>query len=85
VRPLKRIFARVLQGDGAWEPTSRGGFASCRLSTLPEGRRGVVAVGMSGGVDSSVAALLLQRQVIPLNFLLQIFLKPCCHSDGTKP
>jgi hypothetical protein len=29
----------------------------------------------SGGVDSSVAALLLQRQVIPLNFLLQIFLK----------
>jgi tRNA U34 2-thiouridine synthase MnmA/TrmU len=42
---------------------------------LPEGRQGVVAVGMSGGVDSSVAALHLQRQVIPLNFLLQIFLK----------
>jgi NH3-dependent NAD+ synthetase len=74
VRPLKRIFARMVQGDGAWEHTSRGGFA-CRLSMLPEGRQGVVAVGMSGGVDSSVAALHLQRQVIPLNFLLQIFLK----------
>jgi tRNA U34 2-thiouridine synthase MnmA/TrmU len=34
-----------------------------------------VAVGMSGGVDSSVAALHFQRQVIPFNFLLQIFLK----------
>ena len=70
VRPLKRIFAHVVQGDGAWELTSRGGFASYRLSMLPEGRRGVVAVGMFGGVDSSVAGLLLQRQVIPLNFLL---------------
>ncbi|KAG0592787.1 hypothetical protein KC19_1G280800 [Ceratodon purpureus] len=63
VRPFKRVFAHVLKGDGAaWDPTSCGGFASSGFSTLSQGRRGVVAVGMSGGVDSSVAALLLQRQ-----------------------
>ena len=76
MRPFKRIHAHVLKGDGAaWDPTSCGGFASCGFSTLLQGRRGVVAVGMSGGVDSSVAALLLQRQVFQL-ILFANFLKP---------
>lgn len=76
VRPFKGIFAHVWKGDGAaWDPSSRGGLASCRFSTLSQGGRGVVAVGMSGGVDSSVAALLLQRQVFLLNFFAN-FLKP---------
>ena len=63
VRSFKRIFPHVLRDDRAWDHVSCAGFAPSRFSTLSEGRRGVVAVGMSGGVDSSVAALLLQRQV----------------------
>lgn len=41
-------------------------------------RRPVVAVGMSGGVDSSVAALLLKRQVKFLVSLVRIAINECC-------
>lgn len=65
--PFKRMLAHVLLGGGqANHSTSRGSYAACKFgaaySSLRE-RRGVVAVGISGGVDSSIAALLLQRQV----------------------
>lgn len=64
--PFKRMLAHVLLGGGqANHSTSRGSYAACKFgaaySSLRE-RRGVVAVGISGGVDSSIAALLLQRQ-----------------------
>lgn len=74
--PFKRILAHVLKGDGAFDSISGRDFTLRRFSALPERRRGVVAVGMSGGVDSSVAALLLQRQVVLLVVLLQFFLNP---------
>lgn len=64
MRPFKQLCSQILN-EKVWGNSSilQEGFASCRrFSILRERKGGIVAVGMSGGVDSSVAALLLQRQ-----------------------
>lgn len=55
--------ARQLWADNVHESLNLGRGGGRALATESQDGRPHVAVGMSGGVDSSVAALLLQRQV----------------------